>query len=489
MKHIVKIPRASIARVEIYLAQTYNTVQQIQAETGADYVITATFYDPRTWSAVCHVKADGKVIANDASYNAYGYMWDTPEDFAMALLPDRGGERANYYTCCQLIKDGAPLPKLYYNADVGGRRPRTAVCETPTEIWLYAGTDAQTPEELRDYLAPMGVRSAVMGDGGGKVNFAGGGRVIQGSDPSQNVLLVYLDKSAGEDPGDKEESKPMSTYKKGIDVSKWQGTIDWEKVKAAGIEFAMIRAGYGQNNIDEQFVRNISECNRLGIFCGVYWFSYAYSEDMARKEAEYALAAVKPYKLDYPIAFDYEYDSADNAQKHGVSPDKDHVSALARSFCNRLEDAGYYAMVYTNPAYLAAYFDATIPEEYDIWLAQWPKNPNLESKPAQAGGIWQYSATGSVSGINADVDLNAAYVDYPAVIASAGLNKPSDSAGIEQPQDKPADEEPETEEKTEAELAREWVIAQGISDGSNPKSAATREQVWMMLRRMMTKED
>ena len=75
-------------------------------------------------------------------------------------------------------------------------------------------------------------------------------------------------------------------YKKGIDVSRWQGTIDWEKVKADGVEFAMLRAGYGQGNIDAQFERNAGECTRLGIPFGVYWFSYAYTPAMARREAQ-----------------------------------------------------------------------------------------------------------------------------------------------------------------------------------------------------------
>ena len=125
----------------------------------------------------------------------------------MALLPDRGGEKQNYYTCCQLVMDGKPLEPLYYNADVGGQRGRTAVCETPEEIWLYActdGPDAKTPEELRDELAALGARSAVMGDGGGKVNFAGGGIAIEGAAKSQNLLLVYLKKGTGEVPGKEE---------------------------------------------------------------------------------------------------------------------------------------------------------------------------------------------------------------------------------------------------------------------------------------------
>ena len=142
----------------------------------------------------------------------------------------------------------------------------------------------------------------------------------------------------------------MSGYKTGVDVSQWQGTIDWEAAKAAGVQFAMLRAGFGRNNPDPQFERNITECNRLGIPCGIYWFSYAYTEDMAAKEAEYALAAVAKHTLEYPVAFDFEGDSADYAAKNGVVVTKPLVSALARAFCGRVSAAKYSPMVYTNPS-------------------------------------------------------------------------------------------------------------------------------------------
>ena len=95
---------------------------------------------------------------------------------------------------------------------------------------------------------------------------------------------------------------------KGIDVSEHQGRINWEQVKGH-VDFVMLRAGYGRNNIDKQFIRNIEECNRLGIPVGIYWFSYAWNEEMARNEAKYVLEAIKPYKIDYPISYDLEYDT------------------------------------------------------------------------------------------------------------------------------------------------------------------------------------
>ena len=254
-------------------------------------------------------------------------------------------------------------------------------------------------------------------------------------------------------------------YRKGIDVSKWQGTIDWNKAKAAGVEFAMLRAGYGQGNADPQFERNASECTRLGIPFGVYWFSYAYTAEMARREAQFCAGAAAKYKLSYPMAFDFEYDSVDYAAQHGVSVTKTLASSLVRAFCDEVKELGYYPMVYANPNYLSAYFDAEIPEEFDVWLAKWPKNPDLSVEPAQAGGMWQYSSGGSVAGISGRVDMNAAYKDYPAIIGGGD------------------DTDGDSYEK-EAERARQWVIERGISDGSNPNAAAIRQEVWVMLYRM-----
>ena len=249
-----------------------------------------------------------------------------------------------------------------------------------------------------------------------------------------------------------------------IDVSKWQGDIDWEKVKGH-VDGVMIRAGYGQNNIDSKFERNISECNRLGIPCGVYWFSYAYTEEMARKEAEYCLAAIKPYKVELPVAFDFEYDSIEKAQKNGVGIGKTLATAMCHAFCGTVEAAGYYAMNYTNKDYLSRYFgESTL--KYDLWLAAWPTNPEVDKPPRKDVGIWQYSSRGKVPGIEGNVDMDWAYKDYPAIIAAAGLNGLGE---VKEPW---------------YTGAQRWAVEHGIADGERPEEPATRAEVWAMLQRM-----
>ena len=248
---------------------------------------------------------------------------------------------------------------------------------------------------------------------------------------------------------------------KGIDVSRHNGVIDWAKVKADAVQFAMIRAGYGKGNIDDKFTRNITECNRLGIPCGVYWFSYAYTVEMAQNEAKAVLSAVKPYKLEYPIAFDFEDDSVSYASKNGVKITKGLATNLVKAFCGEIEKNGYYAVNYANPNFLSNYFDPALLKKYALWLAHWVSGDS----PSQNCVMWQYSSTGKVNGISGSVDMNRGYVDFPKVIKEKGLN------GFKK------------EEKKWYTDALEWGIANGITDGSNPEQPVTRAQVIVMLKR------
>lgn len=208
---------------------------------------------------------------------------------------------------------------------------------------------------------------------------------------------------------------------KGIDVSKHQGTIDWDKVKAAGIDFAIIRAGLGKSTVDPQFVRNITACNRLGIPCGVYWFSYAKNVAEAKQEAESCLAAVKPYRLDFPIFFDLEYDTDRYLKQQGITLTKTMATAHAEAFLSTIEAAGYYAANYANPDYLSRFFDSGLLQKYDLWLANYKENANTDNPPRSCG-IWQHWDKGRINGISGDVDLDVSYRDYPALIKNAGLN-------------------------------------------------------------------
>ena len=132
--------------------------------------------------------------------------------------------------------------------------------------------------------------------------------------------------------------------RKGIDVSYSNGEINWAQVKPQ-IDFAILRAGYGRNNIDARFVENARACTEQGIPMGLYWFSYAYTVEMAEKEAEYCLEQAKQYKIDYPITFDFEYDSVRYANENGVAVTKELAMALTKAFCDKIKAAGYHVAI------------------------------------------------------------------------------------------------------------------------------------------------
>lgn len=263
---------------------------------------------------------------------------------------------------------------------------------------------------------------------------------------------------------------------KGIDVSEHQGVIDWERVKG-NIDFAMLRAGYGKGHIDRQFVRNITECNRLKIPAGVYWFSYAKTLAEAKAEAAFCIAAIRPYKIDWPVCYDFEYDSVANAKLVGVTITKALATQMANAFLYDVEAAGYFTMNYANGDYLNRYFDPALRARFALWLASWPKVVKNPETPPTKCGIWQYGSS-SIPGISGKVDSNYAYADYGA--RGAATAAPAAPAVTE------AEVLPKvtTSERPWYADAQAWAEARGITDGTVPDEAATRAQVWEMLYRL-----
>lgn len=198
---------------------------------------------------------------------------------------------------------------------------------------------------------------------------------------------------------------------KGIDVSKWQATIDWAKVKAAGIQFAMLRSSYGTNGTDSCFEKNYKNAKAVGMPIGAYHFSYATTVEQAIKEAEHCLSVLKGKTFEYPIAYDLEYGKI-------AELGKAKISAIAEAFCSKMEENGYYVMIYANLHWFQNYFTDDIFKKYDIWLAQWSSKMTL----GRDVGIWQTTSKGSVNGIDGNVDMDISYKNYPSIIKNAGLN-------------------------------------------------------------------
>lgn len=210
---------------------------------------------------------------------------------------------------------------------------------------------------------------------------------------------------------------------KGVDVSRHQGIIDWDKfLEDEHSDFAIIRAGFGKNNIDAQAVRNVAECERLGIPYGLYWFSYALTPEMARREAEYLSDFVGKHKPSYPLVYDFEYDTVTHAVKNGVKISRDFVLNCTEQFCHRLEELGFYAMFYCNNDYYQRYYQASkVAEKYDMWYARYATSPG---RPVT---LWQTSESGRVKGIQGKVDLDQTERDYPKIIICNDLNNWKDA--------------------------------------------------------------
>jgi len=188
--------------------------------------------------------------------------------------------------------------------------------------------------------------------------------------------------------------------KKGIDVSKWQGEIDWEKVQAAGIEFAIIRCGYGSNNSaydDTYWEYNVSECERLGIDYGVYLYSYATDTLGAASEAQHVLRLLDGHEPTYPVYLDMEDDST-------VSAGSDMLGSIAQTFCDTVSAAGYDVGIYANKNWWTNYLtdSAFNNSSWSKWVAQYNSNCTYTGDY----DMWQCTSTGTVNGIDEYVDID-----------------------------------------------------------------------------------
>ncbi len=198
---------------------------------------------------------------------------------------------------------------------------------------------------------------------------------------------------------------------KGIDVSKWQAAIDFSKVKKAGIQFVIIRAGYGDGNKDAYFEQNYKNAKAAGLQVGAYWYSYATSAAGAKTEAQKFAAILKGKQFEYPVYFDLEEASQ-------LAKGKEFCSSLITAFCNEMEAQGFFAGFYMSLSAVNAYVTDAVKKRYAFWVAQW----NSSCSYSGQYGIWQYSSKGSVSGISGNVDLDYGYVDYPSIIKTGGYN-------------------------------------------------------------------
>jgi len=194
----------------------------------------------------------------------------------------------------------------------------------------------------------------------------------------------------------------------GIDVSKWNGNIDWKAVSNSGISYVIIRCGYrgssqGKLIEDPKFTANIKGATAAGLKVGVYFFTQAVDEVEAVEEASMVLEQIKGYTISYPIFLDVEPSGG-----RADSIDRSTRTAVCRAFCETIQSRGYTAGIYANKTWLTGKIDAGALSAYKIWLAQYAASPDYTGKY----DLWQYKSNGTVSGIKGKVDLNLSYLGY-----------------------------------------------------------------------------
>lgn len=238
-----------------------------------------------------------------------------------------------------------------------------------------------------------------------------------------------------------------------IDISKYQNKIDWDRVKADGVQGVIIRAGFGAGNIDNMFFEHIKNAIDHKLNIGIYWFSYAYNVKMAKQEAIYCHAAIERFKdkINLPVFFDWEYDSFDFAKRFGIMPTKQLITDMNLEFCRMIEAIGYKAGYYLNMDYAINYVDESRLKNYKRWYARYTVEQQTDCY------MWQFTSKAKIDGITGNVDCNILYT---------------------QPEEKP--EEPQKEDDNEADQKPEEAEVydmKTIKRGSRGKAV----KIWQVV--------
>lgn len=230
---------------------------------------------------------------------------------------------------------------------------------------------------------------------------------------------------------------------KGIDVSKHNGRIDWQKVKESGVDFVIIRAGYGRelSQKDPLFEENYRGAKAAGLKVGAYWYSYATTGEDAIKEAKTFLQVVKGKQFEFPLYYDIE------EKNQMVS-----ANILISAFCNVIEQAGYFAGFYMSRSHVQNYVSTATRERYSLWVAEW------NTPQSMAAPMWQRTESGFVDGIAGHVDVDISHMDFEAIIKARGLN------GYE------AEQTPEPTTKEEIPIR---IVMNGVTFEGSVKHAST----------------
>jgi GH25 family lysozyme M1 (1,4-beta-N-acetylmuramidase) len=220
------------------------------------------------------------------------------------------------------------------------------------------------------------------------------------------------------------------TIHKGIDVSTWNGKINWKKVKASGIDYAIIRVGgrytsSGGYFVDSRYEENLKGAIAAGLDVGVYFFSAAINTTEAKKEAAYAMSLISGYNINLPIVMDYEYAEGPSGRLYNAHLSKAAATNVVKAFCSTVEAKGYVGMIYASKSVLVGDMNAaTIAKSYPVWNAQYNDTDTLTSKHS----YWQYTSSGKISGISGLTDRNYRYITTPVAVTSFAQKSSTDSS-------------------------------------------------------------
>lgn len=379
------------------------------------------------------VVVSGKIIASPNSstvnYGTFSATKSSVLDLSSAFITGNKGITAfsgevNVYRAGTLINHN----RMTFSADSSVTVTGKAVCEKSGIMFLkgeFTVTMNGSVNSLGSlYLYCNAAVSGTVTLGAGSDYYTSGGAQLKltkagvlndlrGRSVSEINPEVPIDVTAPSEY----DAEPEKVHWIGIDVSRYQGAIDWEKVKKSGVDFVLLRSSIGDGTTtvsgeDIRFSSNVVEAKKAGLMVGAYHYLWAETVEDARTEAKFFIKTISPYALDFPAVLDFEEPSQ---QENLTNAER---TAIAKAFLEEVKNAGYYPMLYTNKSWAVGYLNMDELKDYEIWLAEWFRQPTYTGD----FGIWQYSARGKVSGIDGDVDLDVCYRNYRKIILDGGYN-------------------------------------------------------------------
>jgi len=293
------------------------------------------------------------------------------------------------------IKNSAGIKEYYYFSDSGHAVTGWVLIK---DEWHYFGSNCAMVTGYQAIPTESGVKYYIFDDDG---------VMLTGWQKINDTDWRYFYLSGSNKGAMQSDYSYQNNSIKGIDVSVWQGKIDWQKVKDFGIEFAFVRLGYGNKNLDIRFAENMKGANEVGIKTGVYYYSTAMTPEEALRDAQFVIDNMDGYTVSYPVAIDLE----DTSQS--VKLTKAEITELARVFCDEIRKAGYTPMIYCNENWYKNYIDFSSVGDVERWIAKYGGSYNDDI----SRDVWQAGATSVIDGITENVvDIDFAFTDYSDVV-------------------------------------------------------------------------